>query len=561
MRINHILSIKLLVVLFVTAFATSVWAQATGSVHTVRAGETLYAISKMYGLSVDDLRQANTNLSENIKVGEQVVVPTGGNENIFYTIQPKETLYSIARKYDIDKQLIINANPGLSETNFQAGTTIKIPVSRLHVTKVDTTVVGAKAAGIAGTNCREMHITEKGETLEEIAKKYGVTLAELQAANPDIKKESDKKLKKGTYVCIPFAAPKVTEPAPAVTARTSAEAMLVKKSNYKIVLLMPFYTDGERSTDFYRGLLYAANEMRKSGKSFEFEAYNAGQSVTDINKILAKESLANADIIVSSGSEAVSNAIADYCKQHKIMMLLPFSVAFDAVFSNPYVALANMPKSYENALCTKYFMASLHGNANVVYFESARQSDLARNILAKLNEQKKSYTTIGANSSDADFLKAFKSGVPNVIMLSSPSKADYVALQTMLERNASALAATDFSIFGYEAWKDFDTATRNTFYKYGVTILTQQFINVFDPAYSTSRQFYINTFKKTPSTNAQRAFFSGIDCANDLFGGTAKIISKPLSYKRVNTWGGLLNNTIRVVKFTKNNTTVINDYE
>lgn len=539
-------------------FPASMYAQATRSVHTVKPGETLYAISKMYGVSVDEIRQANPGLQEAINSGMQLYIPTAGNACVFHTIQPKETLYSIARKYRVEKDSIVRANPGLSETNFKYGTTIKIPVSRMAATAVDTTTVASAPAGIAGTNCREMYVSTKGETLYGIAAKYNVEVVDLMAANPDIKKDAGKKLRKGTYVCIPFAKTVAAAEATKPLANASERVVPLKKS-YKVVLLMPFYSDGGRSADFYRGLLYGMNALRKNGTDFAVEAYNAGQSVVDINKILSNGSVKSADIVISSASEAVSNIVADYCKQHKIKMFLPFSVAFDAVFSNPYVVLANMPQSYEYAACLKFFFSSLPSTANVVLFEGSRQTDLYRKMVYELDARHIPYVKVGASASPAEFAKALRNDVRNIVFPSSSLKSDYGTLYKLISN--SGTEGMDVRVFGYDNWKDFDTPTRETFYDVDVTLCVPQFINVYSPEYSPSRQFYIETFGTVPTTNMQRSYYLGIDCAAELFADGNASLSKPFKLARVNTWGGAMNKAMRIVSYTKKHTTVISDYE
>lgn len=539
-------------------FPASMYAQATRSVHTVKPGETLYAISKMYGVSVDEIKQANPGLQEAINSGMQLYIPTAGNACVFHTIQPKETLYSIARKYRVEKDSIVRANPGLGETNFKYGTTIKIPVSRMAATAVDTTTVASAPAGIAGTNCREMYVSAKGETLYGIAAKYNVEVVDLMAANPDIKKDAGKKLRKGTYVCIPFAKTVAVAEATKPLANASERVIPLKKS-YKVVLLMPFYSDGGRSADFYRGLLYGMNALRKNGTDFAVEAYNAGQSVVDINKILSNESVKSADIVISSASEAVSNIVADYCKQHKIKMFLPFSVAFDAVFSNPYVALANMPQSYEYAACLKFFFSSLPSTANVVLFEGSRQTDLYRKMVYELDARHMPYVKVGVSASPAEFAKALRNDVRNIVFPSSSLKSDYGTLYKLISN--SGTEGRDVRVFGYDSWKDFDTPTRETFYDVDVTLCVPQFINVYSPEYSPSRQFYIETFGTVPTTNMQRSYYLGIDCAAELFADGNASLSKPFKFARVNTWGGAMNKAMRIVSYTKKHTTVISDYE
>ena len=43
--------------------------------HTVKPGETLYAISRKYGCSVDEIRQANPQLGDLLKAGEELLIP------------------------------------------------------------------------------------------------------------------------------------------------------------------------------------------------------------------------------------------------------------------------------------------------------------------------------------------------------------------------------------------------------------------------------------------------------------------------------------------------------
>lgn len=131
----------------------------------------------------------------------------------------------------------------------------------------------------------------------------------------------------------------------------------------------------------------------------------------------------------------------------------------------------------------------------------------------------------------------------------------------------------DYFVFGHKEWTDFELATRNTFFKYDVTILTPQYINVFSPCYAQYLSYYKSNFKQTPSSSDQRTFFLGFDSGMYLLGlissygptfNTQTIrtvpIEKPISYTRVNNWSGMINKAYRVVRFTKSHTTEITDH-
>ncbi|MDI9311754.1 MAG: LysM peptidoglycan-binding domain-containing protein, partial [Limnohabitans sp.] len=83
------------------------------SKHTVGPKETLFSIARQYNVSVKDLDELNAaNIKEGLKIGQQILLPNKkktlsgqariiNNETIFHTVLPKETKYSISKKYGI----------------------------------------------------------------------------------------------------------------------------------------------------------------------------------------------------------------------------------------------------------------------------------------------------------------------------------------------------------------------------------------------------------------------------------------------------------------------------
>ncbi len=83
--------------------------------HVVKAGETLYSIAKRYGVPLDKLADANniTNPSL-VHVGQRLTIPSGGEANggvrRVHVVQKGETLTSIAARYGVTPQQIRDAN-------------------------------------------------------------------------------------------------------------------------------------------------------------------------------------------------------------------------------------------------------------------------------------------------------------------------------------------------------------------------------------------------------------------------------------------------------------------
>ena len=96
-----------------------------------------------------------------------------------HTVQQGETLYSLSQRYGVSVDGIIAANPSLKTESLKIGTVIMIPRQ-------------ARGTGIAGSDCREMHKVAKKETVWSISQRYGITVDELIAANPEMKAEGYK---------------------------------------------------------------------------------------------------------------------------------------------------------------------------------------------------------------------------------------------------------------------------------------------------------------------------------------------------------------------------------
>jgi LysM repeat protein len=103
--------------------------------HIVQPGETLFRIALQYETTVDAIAKANNIVNPwFIYVGQELIIPTGGGGmpspgpgGQTYVVQPGDTLYSIAVRYDTTVQAIMVAN-NLSNPNLiYVGQTLKVP--------------------------------------------------------------------------------------------------------------------------------------------------------------------------------------------------------------------------------------------------------------------------------------------------------------------------------------------------------------------------------------------------------------------------------------------------
>nr|WP_315240173.1 LysM peptidoglycan-binding domain-containing protein [uncultured Flavobacterium sp.] len=151
--------------------------------HIVVQKETLFGLSKQYNVSVEALQNANPILINGLQVGQELVIPqnTSKTENITsskatHLVVAKESLFSIARQYNVSVQDLESLNKGLLQNGLQIGQTIAIPNKRKTL---DGRVRVINQETI-------FHVVEAKETKFSIAKKYNISIDQLESQNPEI---------------------------------------------------------------------------------------------------------------------------------------------------------------------------------------------------------------------------------------------------------------------------------------------------------------------------------------------------------------------------------------
>ncbi len=160
-------------------------------IHSVEQGQTLYSISKAYDMPVDELLFENPDAQQGLAIAQILRIPLTSREKlitndlrkgefryIFHIIKKGQTLYGISRIYDISLGDLKKANPEWVD-GLKPGQYIKIPMKDPVV--ADKTVIAKPT-----DKDSKVHTVSGGETLFSISRKYKVGMPELKAANPSI---------------------------------------------------------------------------------------------------------------------------------------------------------------------------------------------------------------------------------------------------------------------------------------------------------------------------------------------------------------------------------------
>lgn len=186
--------------------------------HTVAPEENIYRISQKYNISEEDIYKYNPDARNGVDVGTKLVIPLMGEKTAStddtpvtfktHKVAKKETLFGLSQRYSVDIDDIKKYNKQLYSKELQQGDEINIPVFAQAENSTPTNVsqpatdtqpatgsqtvevsrpkaVAQSQDPVQDTKTRE-HIILPKETKYGIARKYGMTVDELEELNPTV---------------------------------------------------------------------------------------------------------------------------------------------------------------------------------------------------------------------------------------------------------------------------------------------------------------------------------------------------------------------------------------
>jgi len=526
-------------------------------VHLVKPGETLYAISRAYNISQKEIAIENPGVISGLQIGQTLKIPVDpkpqeeintselaeqSESGKFHTVLPGETLYGIARIYELRQEDIEQANRGVTAENLKPGQRLRIPkevlVEEEHAYNEEGLIY---------------HKVKRKETLYSIAGYYSVTIDEIRDLNPELGWGGPKK---GQIIRIP--APHLTEQPQAdedigVEDDSDYEEFDSRHENirrtYRIAFFIPFdfremepldslikdieslsrrnriierYMMEEKIPqsvnflEFFQGTLLAIDSMRKTGMKLDVRYFDTGRSMERTRDLLRGEEMEDFDLFLGPFYPYILELVSSFAHRHRIPLVTPFHNDLELLRSNPYLfqLSPSMETGYKEAA---KLVASKH-MYNIVY---VRQED---SLNIEKHEYFKQLIFDGFDDYHPSDPVVFKEVVQELdradelIYSLSPDKKNLVIIPTADEALASSVVSSlyyqlnryEIEVIGAPYWTEFSSIDFRYYHKLNLVFYNPFWVDYHDPGVERFMTKFRKHYYSEPTITTRKGINYGI---------------------------------------------------
>ncbi|MFW6352108.1 MAG: LysM peptidoglycan-binding domain-containing protein [Bacteroidota bacterium] len=595
------------------------------NIHVVKKGQTLYSISQAYGVSEKDIAAENISVMYGpLQVGQALKIPVSERQAlqqpelddsdrfIFHTVKARQTLFFLSKKYGMHIDSIVKYNPQTQDGTLQIDQVVRIPKNA-----VDTKEKRRKK-----TDQDFFYYTvQPGDTPYLLSKRYRVSIDELVTLNPTMVEG----LKAGQRLRIPFREGQiehVLETAredTAFTAKDTVEMPTIDSlgrvpvefdctsefdrfKTYKIAYVLPFNLkepnpeetdtllledDGETDQrpehvsrdniflEFYEGALMAIDSLKRLGMKMDVYVFDTERSPDKTRAILNEIERIEPDIIIGPVFRENIQLLSEYANEKGIPLISPILNEPRTLFYNPYFfqvmpnrqAQIEVVCDYLTGFSEKNFILIHKGDSVLMpeinqfrktFYESLREQGILDSVILK--------EVILDEETTPDLMQSLVRDTQNLVVIPSHSET-YVS--SVLSRLNLLAKAYNIEVFGEPQWQRFENIDPDYFHNLQVQIYTPFYFELDDPEISTFIKKYHTLFKNVPVRYTFSGFnftYLGYDIsfyfgnALRIFGNqfpgclefyNAGLLMTDYHFVRESIYTGFQNTATKIIKYTK----------
>ena len=309
-------------------------------VHRVKKKETLYSIAKKYNVTVEAIKDNNQQLFEApLQFKDKIYIPKFKMRTVVvtskalraYKVQPKEGKWRIAYKFGISVQELEALNPNMG-LELELGQTLFVP-----------NIEAAEEQTVTEVGFDFYKVLPK-EGYYRLYKKLGISQDSLEQLNPNLKQTG---LKQGMVLKVPKASTEGVD-----LYSTDLSKQIKYLSPKKIALLLPFKSnsidfdsiqlakqqiqrDGyiRIATEFYAGVEMALDSAKALGISTNLDVFDTEAKPQIIRQLLVSKDFSKYDLVLGPMTLKNCQLVAESLKTTNTAVVSPF-VKFDSRNSN-----------------------------------------------------------------------------------------------------------------------------------------------------------------------------------------------------------------------------------
>lgn len=493
--------------------------------YMVQPKETIYSLCKRLELSKEDIIKYNPTVADGLRAHQTLYFPesvylnkdsekapaTSGTETstppteplpATYTVKRGDTIYSICKRFGLTSAQLLARNPDaangiksgmtlrIAPDNNEASTTTPLPTAK------ETAATKATANDMPSTPAPDVpykvYKVKKKETLYSIARKNQVTVEEIESVNPGLTT-----LQKDQLIYIPDTkklkqwekAGSLVSPAPQPAEPVTPAVEEKPDKGIRIGVMLPFMLDEDHPgkqamlyTDFYKGLLLAADSLRRNSNPIHITAYDTNGSTDSVKVLLSRPDVKELAVIIGPDDDDQLAALAAFGNENDCKILNIFSIKNDLQSSNPSMIQANIPHSLMYAKTIERLAHNLNGRVPVFLTRKEGRTDkeeFTKAFKEFLDTHGTAYTDIEfADFLSADDLAGLDPSTSYLFIPQSGAQSEFTKIINALRKLRDDSADPErIKLFGYPEWIIFRGDAQDRLHKMNATIYSRFYVD------------------------------------------------------------------------------------
>ncbi|MCB8995238.1 MAG: LysM peptidoglycan-binding domain-containing protein [Bacteroidales bacterium] len=491
--------------------------------HVVKQGETMYSIARAYNMTVSDLQDLNPQVVNNeLSIGQVILIPrntqTEINEEFTnHKVKRKETVYGISRMYGISEDMLKQYNPELLERSPKTGQILKIPSQKM-IQALDSRIE------TVGKDTLQFFDMQSYDTVQ-IASNYAFYLDSL----PRIQGRTF-----NVAYLIPFNYHPPEQVMPADVENVLNDDVSSTSQGYNPDDQM---LDSRNFLEFMEGSMLAIDSLKNEGISVNVFFFDTKKSPTRVRQILSSRDFNKMDLIIGPFYSFNIEIVSEFSLEHRIPMISPLSGEMNSLEKNPYLFQLN-PGYRTEYDCIADYSAGMKGS-NIVVIRALdslnlyKYNYLKEKLVRRLNMLNPSDSTTFSEivydyASKMNLLgnlqNTLSSTRPNLVIVPETDEAFVTTVVTQLYFQ---LKNYNISVIGMPHWSTFQNIDFLYFHKLGLSYFTPYYFSYDSSDVKHFLRDYRNTFYAEPVTMSKK-------------GGSYAFLGYDLSYyflKSIDTYG------------------------